>query len=332
MRLHAREILRAWRETYPEDVLIVIGPRWLAEDIEAEDGFKHFWWPNESVLSRATGQLFVSPAARVFHRAQALVSLSPIVSPLANKRSSFCFQHDWRHKKNPEEFSTLQRTYRKLWEISARKAKANFCISSKAVEETEFYVPRATTVLVENGHDHARRWEPVSSADRPAVPTIVTFGHHNNKRPELLIAAIAELARRDIKLVVTGATGAYREELIRYATELGVRELVDFPGFVTEGEYRRLISTASCIALVSSDEGFGLPLAEAEFFGIPAVVTSDSGVASLFHGAIFETAPTSSAVAAAVDSALESGVQLDVERDFVSWHDAVHTVRSEILA
>ncbi|GAA2097016.1 MULTISPECIES: glycosyltransferase [Brevibacterium] len=329
MRLHAAELIRAWSEAFPEDELVVAGGSSLHEAVADCSGVSGLRWPNERILTRAPGQVLATPVMRAITRADCCVSLSPIVSPLFRRTPAFCFQHDWRHLRRPAEFGAVQKAYRRLWEVSARHADLNICISAKTEAETREVVPGARTLVVENGRDHARRWRITPA--QPSPSTVVTFGHHNNKRPELVIDALARLGPEgeSVTATVLGARGSYGEELRARAVALGLGDRVRLPGFVTDDEYQQLIATASCIVLASSDEGFGLPLAEAQYFGIPGVTASDSGIEAIFEDAIV-AAPEAAAMAAAITEAL-ARPRGSVGEGLWRWADAAAAVRGALL-
>ncbi|WP_029088374.1 glycosyltransferase [Brevibacterium album] len=329
MRLHAVEFIRAWAEAFPGDELVVAGGRSLRQPLADCSGVRLLSWPNERILTRAPGQVLATPVMRALSRADCCVSLSPIVSPLFRRTPALCFQHDWRHLRRPEEFGAVQKLYRKLWEVSAKHADLNICISDKTEAETREIVPAARTLVVENGRDHARRWQVPTIPQAPA--DVVTFGHHNNKRPELVIDAMAQLgpAVRDATATILGARGAYGEELRARAASLGLGDRVRLPGFVTDEEYQQLIATASCIVLASSDEGFGLPLAEAEYFGIPGVTAADSGIEEIFRDVIVAE-PEGAAMAAAITEAL-SRPRGRGDESLWRWADAAAAVRGTLL-
>lgn len=327
MRLHATEIVRAWAETFPEDELHVLAGEWALRDFANLSLTVHSW-PNEGVIGRSFGQ--VVQAAIISRRvdADAVISLSPIVAPFSRRVPKYCFQHDWRHMRNPHEFPLHQRAYRHLWRISAVNATSNLCISTKAERETQEYAPGSRTTVIPNGRDHARRW---NLAEIKSRDSIVTFGHHNNKRPELVIDALAmssdPLLGR-MKLVVLGARGAYATELQNRASELGVIDRVSFPGFVSPDSYEEIVSTAAILTMASSDEGFGLPIAEAQFFGIPAVVTSDSGMTEIFGDYPIVAEPTAESLGEALASAAGRGRR--AETGLWSWADTVAGLRSSV--
>lgn len=329
MRLHSTQLINAWLRLWPEDSVTVIGPAWTAGEFGTHANVR--LWENESAVRRAWGQLIVSRRTAIVAQADALVSLSPVVSPLY-QGLSICFQHDWRHKRNPTEFPLIQRLYRKLWEISARHATINACISRKALEETSALVPSARTVLVENGWDHAREWP--ARDERRRGSHLVTFGHHNNKRPELAIEAFASLHRehgREARLVVLGARGQYAAELRVVAENFGVADLVEIPGFVSDEVYQQTIATAVAVVMPSTDEGFGLPIAEALYLGIPAIVTDDSGMPEIFGGSVYSSAPDAGALAATLNEVLARPIQLErVLEGMTTWDSAAMKLRELI--
>lgn len=331
MRLHASEIIRTWSEIFPNDELLIIAGSWATSDfsdIDADVAVIN----NERVVGRALGQLAKSPALARSFGADALVSLSPIVSPLRGRFKRVCFQHDWRHKKNPSEFPRAQRLYRKLWEISSNSADLNVCISSKAERETLLYAPKSRTTVIENGRDHARRWIDVESYTQTSG-TVVTFGHHNNKRPELVLEAWARLSTEfpETRLTVLGARGAYADELKMRTENLGISSSVDFPGFVAARDYETLVSTAAAVVMASTDEGFGLPIAEAQYFGIPAVITSDSGMGEIFGDYPLIADPTADSMRDALQEAL-AVERADADgRSLWSWEKMVRALRSQLM-
>lgn len=330
MRLHSTELLGAWLELFPEDETVIVGGKW-ARDLFAPRGSRVWVWPNESAAARAVGQLVVSPVAALHTRADVVISLSPIVSPLVPRGKAVCFQHDWRHKRNPEEFPGAQRAYRKLWELSARRALVNICVSRKAALETTSYVDGAVTAVVENGRDHARDWTVEREAG--ATGDIVTFGHHNNKRPELVIDAFAHVLDRlpdDIDLIVLGTPQPYTHVLRARASALGVSDRVHLPGFVSQRAYQDTVGHAGIVVMASSDEGFGLPIAEAQFFGIPAVITSDSGMQQVFGTYPLVAEPDATSLGETLHSALSATVAPS-RATATTWRDAAARLRDVLL-
>lgn len=327
MRMHAEQVISAWAHSFPTDRIVVFGPSWAYEEFDGLTNAKVVVWRNESIITRASGQLIGSFLLSLRARPDVTISLSPIVSPFIAKRRSMCFEHDWRHAKRPGEFSRAQHWYRKLWLLSAKHAGVVACISQKAEDETRSLVPSAHTELVPNGRDHPKQWTPALTSPS-SMRRIVTFGHHNNKRPDLVIQALELLEASDLELEVLGARDEFRDRLRSLASECGVVERVTFPGFVSDDEYQTAVANADVIVLASSDEGFGLAVPEGHYFGIPVVVAADSGMVEI-HGAdaVLSAEPSPEGIADAISRALLVGRVPSEDRDIFGWNDTVEILR-----
>ena len=326
MQLYARELVAAWTESHPEDALLLVGYDWL-EELRA---------PNVLVavlpgglVPRALGQWVGSGLLARFWGADALLSVSPVVSPLFPPMARFCVVHDWRHLTRAEEFGSAQRLYRRGWGWSVAHAAVAFQVSNKTDRETRTHLPRATTMVVSEGRDHARRW----AVDIPARPEphILTFGHFVNKRAGLVIEAMASVVSRhpDLRLVVLGARGDEAERLRAVARRFGIEGAVNLPGYVEDLEHRSLTASAAAVVLASSDEGFGLPVCEANFLGVPCVVTSDSGLEEIHEGRVLVADPSAESLAVVIEAALVASRRTWREQQ-ESWATHAEMVRSAI--
>lgn len=328
MRVHALETIRSWVQAFPEDEIYVVGPK-SARD---EYTFLHVSYialESEKIITRAPAQLLIVPILTLKLHPDFVISMSPMISMLIPKKRSVVYEHDWRHVTHPDEFPLWQRLYRKLWIFSARHACLCVCISDKTRKETQARIPKAHAVTIENGRDHARYWN-VSDVQRTS--NIVTFGQHNNKRADLVIKAFSLLAQNigsDVRLVILGARGEYAEVLRKVARDANVYRLVVFPGFVSSEEAHETIASARVIVLASSDEGFGLPVAESQYFGIPCVVTSDSGIADIYGDFPLVCQPNEISLAKGISQALSMPVS---KTDSLwTWGDTVKTIRAELI-
>lgn len=68
-----------------------------------------------------------------------------------------------------------------------------------------------------------------------------------------------------------------RQALMRRAIRAGVGDRVIFHNGISEEKYRELLSSARCLATASRQEGFGLPILEAQSAGVP-VICSDTPI------------------------------------------------------
>ncbi|MDQ6523378.1 glycosyltransferase [Nocardioides sp. LHD-245] len=332
MRLYAEQLLRAWGQVAPEDQLVVVGAPWVAEVLAGHPSATVHVVP-EGFAARAFGQWVRAGLVARRCRADALLSVSPLVSPFAGGRPEVCIAHDWRHVRHPAEFPRRQRLYRRLWAWSATHATRSIQISAKTDAETARIAPRARRVTVENGQDHPRSW-PVVLPEADADPFVVTYGHHANKRPELVIRALrvahAHLGSRP-RLIVLGAAGGLRDRLRRTAVAQGLGDVVDFPGYVATPVYQQLVQRSRLVVLASSDEGFGLPVAEARYFGIPVLSTHDSGLSAIHGDRVDTAAATPDGLGAAMAELLREPARRRPPATVASWADTVRGIRAVLV-
>lgn len=95
------------------------------------------------------------------------------------------------------------------------------------------------------------------------------------KNYERLIAAFAMLNFEDLKLVICGGHSFESGRIMATSNKLGVEERVFFLGSLPTREINALLRQARCFVFPSLHEGFGIPLLEAFYLGIP-VVSSNS--------------------------------------------------------
>ena len=94
------------------------------------------------------------------------------------------------------------------------------------------------------------------------------------KNQEALVNALADERLTGVRLVMPGSPTAYEQRLRELAAELGVAGRVHLPGWLEDADLEGLYGLATCVALPSRLEGFGLPVLEAMARGVP-VACSD---------------------------------------------------------
>jgi len=107
---------------------------------------------------------------------------------------------------------------------------------------------------------------------QPILLCVAAKRRHKNLHG--LIEALALVPEPRPQLVLPGTPNDYELELRELADRLGLRETVHFPGWVSDRDLESLYRAASCFALPSFQEGFGLPVLEAMARGLP-VACSD---------------------------------------------------------
>ncbi|TAJ07554.1 MAG: glycosyltransferase family 1 protein [Planctomycetota bacterium] len=130
-------------------------------------------------------------------------------------------------------------------------------------------VPAARFALVPNAADHLRYLPRTPAATAP----ILCVAHlEPRKNQQVLLRALAlDRALPDVWLV-GAAKGDERSRLERLARELGVDARVRFVEPVSDDELARLYAACACVALPSTLEGYGIPVAEALAAGAPVAI------------------------------------------------------------
>jgi len=190
----------------------------------------------------------------------------------------------------------------------ARKAEHIFTDSdfSKA-EIVKWYGADPQRISVRYlGSDHFCRVQAdVSALARFGISgkyVLAASSHNPNKNFHRVVAAICQLSRTGMQLVIAGAQDSkvYRESA---SLPDGTRAL----GYVSDPELKALYENAACFVFASLYEGFGLPPLEAMASGCPVVVSRTASLPELFDGAAFFCDPyRSEDIAAAIQRAVQS--------------------------
>jgi len=102
-------------------------------------------------------------------------------------------------------------------------------------------------------------------------------------------------------LVIAGAEGWGSEDLPQVAARLGVAAQVHFLGYVDDALLPALYRNACFFCFPSLFEGFGLPVLEAQFYGVPVMTANHSSLPEVAGAAALLVDPTDvDAIAAAM--------------------------------
>ena len=229
---------------------------------------------------RGWTQVRLPAAAR---RAGANVYFSPIpVLPLLRRMPcpSVVTVHDLL------EFRSRWWYFRRLIGRTLARAAAVICVSQATQVEVVGAFPDATdkTTVVREAADPAIFHEGADDAELSARllhrlgvtrPPIVAVGTIQPRKNYLrLIEAYARASAAVVdspQLVIVGRRGWDFDDVLALPARLGVESRVIFAGQLPDGEVGSLMRSALCLAAVSVGEGFGLPLVEAMFSGLPVL-------------------------------------------------------------
>lgn len=337
VELWAVQTINQWSTTFPNDELTVVGHSGLGAD-HGSTNLTFIPVKANGPVRRALLQLFFIPWIFIAKRFERLLVLNPVLSPVLGNANTTVINHDWRHLRRPEEFSWAQRTYRKLWEGSTRRSSQVIAISDKTAGETLRVTGREGVHVISPGADHLSTYtaEEMLGGVLFGMRFFVTFAHHSNKRPELAVASFARLVNRrkdaGFVLVILGARGEVRDGLAHLGVELGVYEMIMFIEYASPPDYAGLIRNSAGVLVLSTDEGYSIPIAEAGFYGVPAIVSERSGVASLVHSVVNSVGDNIDDIAESMARALEAEPRkANIDSAVRTWRDVVTEVRDVVL-
>lgn len=101
--------------------------------------------------------------------------------------------------------------------------------------------------------------------------------------PEIAERVLAR--RRDVRFVMAGDGEQWRS-LVESGAIRGLGGRIHFTGFLERDQVAELLSISDVYCMPSRSEPFGLSALEAAQFGVPAVVSRQSGVAEVLHSAL----------------------------------------------
>lgn len=108
---------------------------------------------------------------------------------------------------------------------------------------------------------------------------LLTNRHSPMKRFEYALWALKAIVRKapGISLVITGQETEYTDQLRYLVGSLGLGDLVNFVGLVTESDLARLYGLAAVYVYPSPEEDFGMGIVEAMAAGTPVVAWNNGG-------------------------------------------------------
>jgi alpha-1,3-rhamnosyl/mannosyltransferase len=142
-------------------------------------------------------------------------------------------------------------------------------------------------------------------ADRPVVLFVGEVEPHKNV--PRLVDAFAAVAARDPAplLVLAGGRGSGLDEARGRVRARGLDERVRWPPYLARADLAALVASATALALVSLDEGFGMPVVEAFAAGTPVLASTGGALPETAGGAALCVEPTDvPALAAALERLL----------------------------
>jgi len=176
------------------------------------------------------------------------------------------------------------------------------------------------TVVVHNGTPLLRAYR----SPKPFPEKLVLFLGRltSQKGPDhfLEIARLVLAENDQVRFAVAG-TGEQLRSLMSTARRFGIERALHFTGFLNRKKVRHLLSMADAYCMPSNSEPFGLSALEAAQFGLPVVLSQESGVAEVLPQARAAPATDPAALAQHLLDALAQD-RPKIPQQFRSWQDA----------
>jgi len=117
----------------------------------------------------------------------------------------------------------------------------------------------------------------------PSDVILVPGTVERRKNLEVLIRALPLIGQR-VRVVSVGPFTSYRDECLRLAESLGVRDRVEFRGYIGRAALIDLYAKCALVAVPSRYEGFGYAAAQALCAGVPVVVSDQASLPEIAAG------------------------------------------------
>lgn len=238
---------------------------------------------------RAASELTILGALAPRRGVDTLYSLA-LTAPLRTRAVNVVSLADitWIVAPDPDVGATM-RLWRTVVPPVARRADRVIAISNDgaAAIAEHLRVPRSQIDVVYPGHGLQQL---VAPAPEPALRERYGLGDGtivlsvSQKRPHKnllrLVSAMVGVRERvpDAMLVLPGNPTEHELELRSHAEALGLADAVRFPGYVDAADLEGLYAAASCFVIASINEGFGIPILEAQGRGVPVACSNASAL------------------------------------------------------
>jgi glycosyltransferase involved in cell wall biosynthesis len=202
--------------------------------------------------------------------------------------------HDLQHKRHPEYFRWFDLPF---WDFflfwSAQVSRLVLADSDATAADLKHYyrLPDACVRVAPLGVGEAFFELAGRRTPEPFLLAVSTLHPHKNLDGLLRAFALFRRSRPEFRLVVCGIHGFSTEQLNELRESLGLRESVEFPGWIPRADLYDLYARAWAFVLPSKFEGFGLPIVEAMAAGVPAACSAIEPLAGIAGEAALQFDP-----------------------------------------
>lgn len=208
--------------------------------------------------------------------------------------------HDLSYLYFPGEFLKKDLYQLKNWTEYALNISSKIIAVSKTTKKDimhEYGIPNEKITVIYNGFENINKYSPRTQNKKVAYPYFLYIGTiQPRKNLKILITAFSQFRKTNpsYKLIIAGKKGWLYESIFQYVEQLGLKDHIVFPGFITEEEKDNLYKKAAAFILPSLYEGFGIPLLEAMSHGCPVISSFSSSLPEVGADACLYFDPKSS--------------------------------------
>jgi len=202
--------------------------------------------------------------------------------------------HDLQHVRHPEYFRWFDLPFWNLLLFGSAHVSRLLLAGSPATarDVIEHYrLPEQKVRVAPLGVD--RRFFSLGRERHPEPFLLAVSTLHPHKNLDGLLRAFAQFhgERPEFRLTVCGLHGFFAGELHALRERLGLRQAVDFPGWIPRHELHDLYRRAWAFVYPSLFEGFGIPVVEAMAAGVPTACSDIEPLAGIAGDAAWRFDP-----------------------------------------
>ncbi len=265
--------------------------------------------------------------------------------PIIGGRKNVVTVHGLEYEVSPESYGFWERLYMR-WSIRYSCWKADTIIAvSENTKKDLMNLYQVVCTKIQVVYEGFVRSEQLAEYVQRDEMTILFIGRIEERKNILRIIRAFELLKEDgryenLKLILVGKQGHGYDKIKNKIQDSKFKSSIDEKGYVTEEEKRELLQSALVFVFPSLYEGFGLPVLEAQTYGLPAVTSNLSSLPEVGGEAAFYVDPydvtsiqegiervLTMSVTEQVD--LREGMQKNLER--FSWDKCARKMREILL-